>query len=435
MIGEVAIMHVELRYGRGVLPVRLPDDAEVTVIRKPAMPLVADPAAAVRAALDDPVAAQPIAVEARGMSSACILINDITRPVPNALLLRPIVTALLEAGIAAERIVVLVATGLHRPNLGAELEELVGDPWVLQSVRVENHHASDDAAHVDLGTTAAGTPVKLDRRFVDAELRIVTGLVEPHFMAGYSGGRKVIAPGVAHRDTITTFHSARFLAHPRAANCVLEGNPLHLEQLAIVDMVGRVLAVNTVIDEHRSLSYVNYGEVVASHRLAVELVQRFAVVPVRQRFRTVVTGAAGYPLDKTFYQTVKGMVAPIEILQPGGNLIVASACSEGMGSREYIDAQRRLVAIGPDRFLDSIGSKRFADIDEWQTQMQLKPMRLGRIHLFSGGLSSADGALTGVSMVSSVEEAVLASMRETGDRRVAVIPEGPYVVPVYRPRS
>lgn len=426
-------MRVELKYGRGTLQVHLPGDAEVTVIRKPAMPVVADPAAAVRAALDDPVGAQPLAIEARGVSSACILINDITRPVPNALLLRPIVTALLGAGVAAERIVVLVATGLHRPNLGAELEELVGDPWVLRSVRVENHHASDDAAHAHLGVTPGGTPVALDRRFVEAELRIVTGLVEPHFMAGYSGGRKVIAPGVAHRDTITTLHSARLLAHPRATSCALDGNPLHLEQLAIVDMVGRVLAVNTVIDEDRSLSYVNYGEVVASHRLAVELVQRFAVVPVPRRFRTVVTSAAGYPLDKTFYQTVKGMVAPIEILEPGGNLIVASECSEGMGSREYVDAQRRLVALGPDRFLEDIGAKRFADIDEWQTQMQIKPMRVGRVHLYSGGLSSADGPLTGVAMVSSVEEAVLTSMRETGDRHVAVIPEGPYVVPVYRP--
>src|SRR6266545_759724 len=428
-------MRVELRYGRGILPVHLPDDAEVTVIRKPVMPIVADPAAAVRVALQQPVGAQPLAVEARGKSSACILINDITRPVPNALLLRPIVTALLEGGVAAERIVVLVATGLHRPNLGAELEELVGDPWVLRSVRVENHHARDDAAHVDLGFTPAGTPVKLDRRFVEADLRIVTGLVEPHFMAGYSGGRKVVAPGVAHRDTITTLHSARFLAHPRAGNCVLDGNPLHLEQLAVVHMVGRVLAVNTVIDEHRSLSYVNYGEVVASHRLAVDLVRGFAVVPIARRFRTVLTSAGGYPLDKTFYQTVKGMVAPIEILEPGGNLIIASACSEGMGSREYIDAQRRLVALGPDRFLDEIGAKRFADIDEWQTQMQLKPMRVGRVHLHSGGLPPAEGALTGVPVASSVDEAVLASMRETGDRHVAVIPEGPYVVPVHRPAS
>jgi nickel-dependent lactate racemase len=425
-------MKVELLYGRGTLPLDLPDDLDVTVIRKPAMPVLGDPGAAVEAALRRPVGAPPLAEEARGKRSACILICDITRPVPNRLLLQPLVRTLLAAGIPRERIVVLVATGLHRPNVGAELAELVGDPWVLQTVRVENHHARDDAAHVDLGLTPAGTPVKLDRRFVEAEVRIVTGLVEPHFMAGYSGGRKVIAPGVAHRDTITTFHSARFMADPLADNCVLEGNPLHREQLAIAGMVGRVLAVNVVIDERRDLSFVNCGEVVASHLDAVSFVERYAIVPVPRRFGTVVTSAAGYPLDKTYYQTVKGMVAPLDILAPGGNLVVVSECSEGMGSREYVEAQERLVGLGPGGFWEGIREKRFADVDEWQTQMQLKPMRAGRVHLFSGKLAGRDRSLTGVNVVSSADAAVLESVRESGDPHVAVIPEGPYVVPVYR---
>ena len=423
-------MQVDLSYGRGTLPVQLPDDLEVTVVRKPAMPVLADPGAAMESALAAPVGARPLAEEARGVASACILICDITRPVPNALVLPPLVRTLIAAGVSPERIVILVATGLHRPNVGAELEELVGDPWVLRTVRVENHDARDDAAHVDLGATPEGTPVKLDRRFAGADLKIVTGLVEPHFMAGYSGGRKVIAPGVAHRDTITTFHSARFMAHPRAENCVLEGNPLHREQLAIVGKLGRVLAVNTVLDEHRRLSFVNFGEAVASHRDAIAFVKRFAVVPVERRFRTVVTSAAGYPLDKTYYQTVKGMVAPLDILAPGGNLVIASECSEGMGSREYVEAQRRLIGLGPDGFLADIGRKRFADVDEWQTQMQVKAMRAARIRLFSRGLSAADRTRTGVEVIDSIEEAVASSVRQTGDRAVAVIPEGPYVVPV-----
>src|SRR5947209_17836809 len=151
----------------------------------------------------------------------------------------------------ASGITVLVATALHRPNLGTELEELVGDPWVLRTVRVENHYARRDEEHVDLGYTAKGTPVKLDRRFVQAEVKIVTGLVEPHFMAGYSGGRKVIAPGVAHRDTITTFHSTRFMEDRRVRNCNFEGNLLHCEQLEIVRMVGEVFAVNVCLDADR----------------------------------------------------------------------------------------------------------------------------------------------------------------------------------------
>ena len=196
-----------------------------------------------------------------------------TRPVPNHLFLRPLVEGMLAAGIPREAITVLVATGLHRPNEGAELDALVGDPWVLATVRVENHFARDAAAHVDLGTTPGrATPVKLDRRFVEAELRIATGLVEPHFMAGYSGGRKVIAPGVAHEDTIRTFHSARFMEDPAAIQCNLDGNPLHEEQLAIVRMLGEVYALNTVIDEERDLVHVNFGEVIESHLAAVAFV-------------------------------------------------------------------------------------------------------------------------------------------------------------------
>jgi nickel-dependent lactate racemase len=421
---------VSLRFGRGELAIHLADDLEVTVLRKPSMPVLDPPGQAVLRALAEPVAAQPIAQEARGKASACILVCDVTRPVPNGLFLGPVIRELLAAGVPAGRITVLVATGLHRPNVGAELEELIGDRWVLATVRVENHDARDDAAHVDLDPTPAGTPVKLDRRFVEAEVRIATGLVEPHFMAGYSGGRKVIAPGIAHRDTITTFHSARFMAHPRAENCVLSGNPLHDEQLAVMARLGRVLAVNTAIDEARRLSFVNYGEVVASHARAVEFVERYARVPVPRRFGTVVTSAAGYPLDKTYYQTVKGMVAPLAIVQPGGTLLVASECSEGMGSADYVRAQERLVEVGPERFLEEISRKRFAGVDEWQTQMQLKAMRAARVLLFSPGLPARDRARTGVPVVDSIEEAVAASVRESRDRAVAVIPEGPYLVPV-----
>ena len=430
------MQRIELNYGRGRLPVDLPDEIDLRVIRKRQMPVLPDAEGAVREALARPTGAPPLAELARGKASACILICDITRPVPNGLFLPILVEQLLAAGLAAERIKILVATGLHRPNEGEELAELVGSRWVMDTVEVANHFARDDTAHVDLGTTRTHrVPVKLDRRLVEAELKIATGLVEPHFMAGWSGGRKVIAPGVAHKDTITTFHSARFMEHPRATSCTLDGNPLHETQLEIVEMLGGALALNTVIDEERRLSFVNFGEIVASHLDAVAHMSAYAEVPLAEQFSTVVTSAAGYPLDKTYYQTVKGMVTPIEIMAPGADLIIASACSEGMGSREFRDAQRRLVAGGPERFLAEISKKRFADIDEWQTEMQLKPMRISSIQLYSDGLGEPERALTGVRMIGSVAAAVEASVARSGDRRVAVIPEGPYVVPVYRPAA
>ncbi len=421
---------IEIAYGRGHLAVALPEGAEPTVIRKPVLQAVADPGAAVRAALAAPVGAPPYAELAKGRTSACILVCDITRPVPNHLFLRPLIEGLLAAGTPASAISVVVATGLHRPNEGAELAELIGDPWVLETVRVENHFARNDADHVDLGPTSRGTPVKIDRRFVEADLRIVSGLIEPHFMAGWSGGRKVIAPGVAHHETIRTFHSARFMEDPLAVQCNLAGNPLHEEQLEIAAKIGAVYAVNTVLDEARNLVFVNFGEVVESHLAAVAFIEDACAIPVGRRFKTVVTSSAGYPLDKTYYQTVKGMVTPMGILAEGGTLIIASECSEGFGSPEFRDAQAKMVEIGPERFLATLKAKTFAEIDEWQTEMQLKPMRVATIQLYTTGLAEAERRITGVELVDSVDEAVRASIARHGDPAVAVIPEGPYVVPV-----
>jgi len=427
----VDVATVEIAFGRRQLEVSLPEGAQPTIIRKVSLPKLVNQPQAIRTALDHPVAAKPFAALAAGRKSACILICDITRPVPNKLFLRPIIEDLIKAGVPVKNICVLVATGLHRPSEGPELKELVGDPWVLETVRVENHFARNDADHVDLGPTARGTPVKMDRRFVDADLRIATGLVEPHFMAGWSGGRKVVAPGVAHHETIRTFHSARFMEDPLAIQCNLAGNPLHEEQLEIVRKIGEVYALNTVLDEDRDLVYVNFGEVVASHLAAVEFITSATAVPVARRFHTVLTSSAGYPLDKTYYQTVKGMVTPMDIMEPGATLIIASECSEGFGSKEFRSAQAKLIELGPERFLATLNAKTFAEIDEWQTEMQMKPMRLGTIKLYTTGLNGEDRRFTGVEMIDSVEEAVRQSIEEHGDPAVAVIPEGPYVIPVF----
>jgi nickel-dependent lactate racemase len=425
-------MTIDLLYGRGTVSVTPPPGCVPTLVAKHAMPVLADPAAAVAQALAEPVGVPALSRLARGKRSACILICDITRPVPNGLFLGPLIRALQAAGVPRAGITVLVATGLHRANEGAELAEVVGDPWVLDTVSVVNHDATVDRDHVLLGRTPGrGTVVRLDRRLVAADLKIATGLVEPHFMAGWSGGRKVIAPGVAHAETITTFHNSAFMAHPCAANCVLEGNPLHEEQLAIVGMLGGALALNTVIDDRRQLAFVNFGEIVASHLDAVAFARRYTRVAVPRRFHTVVTSAAGHPLDKTYYQTVKGMVGPLDILEPGGDLIVASACSEGMGSKHYVEAQRRLVDLGPDGFAASIAPKPHADIDEWQTQMQLRPMRVGRVRLYTDGLDPIAAGLTGVERVTDLAGAVADSMARHRDPHVAFVPEGPYVVPVH----
>ena len=433
-------MRVKMNYGRGGLLLDFPDSWDLTVIEKPTMPVLADPAGAVLQALADPVACGPLSEEAQGRRTACILICDITRPVPNGVILPPLIRELIQAGIEPKAITVLVATGLHRPNEGEELRELVGSDWVLETVNVANHFARNDEDHVHLGQTSRGTTVKLDRRFVEADVKIATGLVEPHFMAGYSGGRKVVAPGIAHQDTITTFHNAGFIEHPRSDNCILEGNPLHEELTEIVRLLGRVLAVNAVIDDQRQLSQVNFGEIEASHLEAVNYLRRYAEIPVHRKYRTVITSGGGYPLDKTYYQTVKGMVGAMPLLEPGGNIVIFSECSEGMGSKEYVKAQQLLKQLGGKGFRESVLPKSRAAIDEWQTEMQLKPMEIGKVHLFSDRLSEVDRSLTGIYCSADGSSALdfIRGIAEPAGTSIVVIPEGPYVIPRYatgsRPR-
>ena len=427
-------MQIDLNFGRGSIPLQLDKAWKATIIRKPLMPFEKDPKLAIQQALKTPINSLPLLEKARSKGNACILICDITRPVPNHLLLPEIISVLIKAGIEKSNIEILIATGLHRPNEGEELEQLIRDPWILQNIKISNHFARNEKDHALIGTTTKGTKVKLDKRFVNADLKIVTGLVEPHFMAGYSGGRKVIAPGIAHQETITTFHNHKFMSDPNADSCILDGNPLHEEQLEIVSMLGEVLCVNTVLDENRNLSLVNYGEIIASHLEAVVFAKDYLSIPIHRKFNTIVTSAAGYPLDSTYYQTIKGMVVPYQILQPGGDLIIASECAEGIGSAEFRKAQQTLVRKGVTAFCAEIAQKAYASVDEWQTQMQTKIMNVGRVHLYSTGLSAADHNLTGVNVIDNLDEfvrsRVINNLESLGEPSLAVIPEGPYVVPM-----
>ncbi len=428
-------MQIVMKYGRKGLPVELPDGLRVDVIRKKAMPNLKDPAAALRFGLSHPVGCQPLAKEVQGIKSICIVICDITRPVPNGIVLPVLLRELIDAGVNPASITLLIATGLHRPNEGKELRELVGSDWVLETVRVVNHFAKNDVDHEDLGITPRGIPVKIDKRFVNAEMRIAVGLIEPHFMAGYSGGRKVIVPGIAHQDTIRALHSTKMLENEGVANCRLDGNPIHEEQMAVVGMVGRSLALNTVIDEDRRVSFVNFGDIEKSYLAAVAFARPYFEISVPRRYNTVLTSSAGYPLDRNYYQTVKGMVGVADIVEPGGNLFIVSECSEGLGTPEYAESQARLVRVGMERFLEETSQRQFASVDEWESIMQIKAMKTGTIHLYSECLTEEEQALTGVKIVTSLTDAIKRSAEEKKDNRVAVVPEGPYVISLYRPFS
>lgn len=421
--------NVNLLYGRKGLSLDIKKNWLPNIIRKPIMPIIKNIDSKINYIFNSVNDSENLIKICKNKKSACILVCDITRPVPNKLFLEKMIKTIEKSGINKKNILIIIATGLHRPASSIEINEIVGSKWVLKNINVLNHFARDDKNHRQIGITSKGNVIKLDKRFLNSDLKIVTGLVEPHFMAGYSGGRKVIAPGIAHADTISRFHSARYMEDKNSTSCNLVNNPLHEDQIEIISMIGKVYSVNCVIDENRELSFINFGEIITSHLEAVNFISSYARVKCARKYSTIVTSAAGFPLDNNFYQTIKGMVTPLEILKDGGDLIITADCSEGLGSDEFINSQKNLLRIGPENFLKEILKKDFADIDEWQTEMEIKSLIKGNIYLYSEGLSRKDKALTGVNITNNISETIDQSIKKHKDYNIAIIPEGPYVIP------
>jgi nickel-dependent lactate racemase len=420
-------MRVTLDYGRTGLEVELPADRVVGPLAiRPAAPLP-DPEAAIADALRRPVGCPPLAAVARGRRDVCILVCDVTRPVPNRLILPPLLKTLQDAGIPRRDILLLIATGLHRPNEGAELEEMLGRD-IVANYRVENHHGKAREEHDYLGTTPSGVPVWLDRRYLRADLKITTGLIEPHLMAGYSGGRKVICPGIAALETVEAWHSPRFLQHPKADCGILEGNPVHAENTRIALMAGCDFIVNVCVDGARRITWVGAGHMIAAWQEGVRFVEAIVKAPVAEPLDVVVTSSAGYPLDTTWYQAIKGLTGALPVVKQGGTIVLAAGLSQGVGSSEF----REMIAAYPDlsRFSSAREPAPVCKMDEWQLVMQAKVMERCRVKVVSDGLPPEELRRCYVEPAPSVEQAVAQCLAEYGpSARVGVIPKGPYVMP------
>ncbi|HMP03738.1 MAG TPA: nickel-dependent lactate racemase [Gemmatales bacterium] len=419
-------MRVLLDYGRTGLPVTLPPQTQGPLRLRPPAPL-SDVAAAIEQVLAEPRGTPSLAELARGRRDACILICDVTRPVPNNLLLPPLLTTLIEAGIPPERILILIATGLHRPNVGAELEEMLS-PDILGSFQVANHHGQVLEEHAYLGESPRGVPIWIDRRYVEADLKISTGLIEPHLMAGFSGGRKVICPGIAALETVKVWHGPRFLEHPRADCGILEGNPVHEENTWIARRAGCDLILNVCLDESRQITWVGAGDMEEAWLEGVRFCQEQSVATLPAPVDVVVTSAAGHPLDATWYQAVKGLVGALPIVKEGGTIILAARLSEGIGSPEF----QRLLAENPDleAFRRRILETDYFVMDQWQLEELAKVRARCRVKVVSEGLSPATLRQCHAEPAASVEVAVAECLADYGPgATLAVIPKGPYVLP------
>ncbi|MEW6511556.1 MAG: nickel-dependent lactate racemase [Bacteroidota bacterium] len=418
-------MKVTLAYGKEGVSVDVPDRNLRGVLAMRATPALAAPAEAVRASLEKPMGGKPLALLARGGSTACVVISDVTRPVPNALILPPLLSTLERSGIRREDITILVATGLHRPGTQDELRAMVGEE-IRANYRIIDHHARVEEEQEYLGRTKRGTPVYIDRAFVRADLKITTGFVEPHLMAGFSGGRKLVAPGCAGEETIKALHSPAFLEDPRCCEGSIEENPLHHELLQIAQMTGHDFIVNVALDSGRGVTGVFAGDPLGAHAAAVAHVRGAVGVTLSEPVDIAITSSAGYPLDLTYYQAVKGVTAALPVVKKGGMLIVAAECAEGLGSREFTEMATRFQSA--DEFIREITTHPVV-IDQWQLEECAKAARHAEVVLVSPRVHREFAGMLFVRTAEKMDDALRLGLSQFGpDASVAVIPQGPYTL-------
>jgi lactate racemase len=417
-------MRVELAYGREGTSVVVPDSAEVVL---PAdEEALTDETAAVVAALRHPLTGPAVPELVRDATAVAVVFPDLTRPMPNRTVLPPLLDELGRAGVPDGRITLLCATGTHRQATASEMKELVGDEIVARYAIIDHDATSD--THVCVGEVD-GVPVLLERAYVEADVRIVTGFVEPHFFAGFSGGPKAVCPGLAATATILEAHHPRRIADARATFVRRHGNPVHDFVRAATALAPPQLSLDVAINRARLLTAVFAGPLPDAHDAACAHVQASAVRTVAAPFDLVVSTNGGYPLDRSLYQAVKGMAAAERIVRDDGVVVMAAACEDGVPSG---GAFARLLA-GAGTAAELAAANGGSELDRWQAQVLGRVLARAEVHLHSSGLDVA--AVRDALMVPApdLDEAVEGALERLGPApRVAVLPEGPLTVATVR---
>jgi nickel-dependent lactate racemase len=416
-------MKTHFSFGKSGLEVSIPDGFRTQLIMSHTARALDGEQAALNAALDAPIGCPPLAVLAAGKQTAAISVCDITRPAPNRVTLPPILDRLHQAGIPVEGITILIATGLHRGATEDEINSIVG-PEIAAKYSIVSHDAKALTEHRFLGATGRGTPVYIDERFMAADLHITLGFIEQHLMLGFSGGRKLIAPGLAAQETIKVLHSPRFMREPLSTEGSIEGNPLHAELLEIARMARHDFMLDVTLTQDRKISGVFAGDPVQAHAAGVAFVEQTCLERLEEPVDAVITSSAGYPLDLTFYQCVKGITAAAHMVKPGGRILIIAQCAEGVGSPEFA---RRLSGLKDfPSFLAEIRSAP-VEVDQWQLEKLALTGEKYELYFFTPGVTRSQLGFLSESAFRSVEEAVAATLAGLPpDARVALVPEGPY---------
>jgi nickel-dependent lactate racemase len=412
-----------LQYGRDGLAVELPGDA--TVLAPRFVPGVPDEAAGFREAVRAPLAGPPLAERVKTGDRVAVVIPDITRPLPTDRLLRWLFAELPH--VEAERLTIVNGTGSHRANTPEELARMVGAD-VASRHRVVNHDAHDPSTLVEAGRAPGGEPVLLNRAYVEADRRVVLGLIEPHFMAGFSGGYKGIFPALADIASILRYHGARVIGDPRSTWGALEGNPTQ----ALIRHHGALLpvdfCVNVTVNRDRAITGFFCGDVMPAHLAGCAFARETAMVACPEPFPIVVTTNSGYPLDQNLYQAVKGMSAAAQIVTGGGYIAAAARCNDGFPAHGNF---KRLLFDhdSPRAILDTIEAPGFSLYDQWEAQILALIRLKARVGLFSQ-IPAEDVRRAHLEPIEDIGAAVAAERRRVGEGApVAVLPEGPMTIP------
>lgn len=428
-------MDLAVKYGKEEIILRFPEDSIVYTPRYEQRGHET-----LRDSLMHPTGGLPLRLllKKRRKGKVVIVVSDITRPIPYQAFLPDLLHYIRNEGIGKEEIRLLVATGMHRPSTLPEKIQMFGKE-IVEEYEILDHRAEDEGQFVLLDKKSwSGAAVKLNRAYVEAGFRILTGLVEPHFMAGFSGGRKAICPGLASLDTIRMFHGFTFLSNPYAANTILKDNPCHLENTSIARICPADFLVNIVLDQNKQVNRMISGDPFISHEAAVEYVKERSCRVVDFPADLVVTSSSGYPLDDTFYQCVKGFVNCLPAIKEKGEIIAIGNCAEGIGSNEYGMLMKKYSGRYTD-FLQDIQDGLFFIKDQWQFQMHIRAIRkvgIGNLHFYTSHIPAEELAQLSVTGHCVATDELRVVLQREIDRavlqhkRIAVFPEGGYCAPL-----
>jgi nickel-dependent lactate racemase len=418
-------MRIKLDYGTTGLEVDLPDD-NVTVIEPVYRAPAPDPHQTLLAAMRAPVDSRPLPALVKAGHRIAISVCDITRAQPRRETLDAIFAEL--PNVRREDVTILIATGTHRANTPDELDHMLG-PDIARQCIVINHDSRDAAAMQYVGRTSTGVEVRLNRHWLAADVRITTGFVEPHFFAGFSGGPKMVAPGLASLDTVMTLHDARRIGHPSATWGTTEGNPVHDDVREIARMVPVDFAIDVTLNRDQQITAAFAGDILSEHLNACAAARESAMRAVPQPFDVVLTTNSGYPLDQNLYQAVKGMSAAAKIVKPGGTIICAAECRDGLPNHGSYGA---VLASQPDpeSLLAMINAPGYSKPDQWQVQIQAQIQLKAKVMVKTAGLTDAQVRAAHFEPIADVEDAVRCALRRAGpDATLCVLPQGPQTIP------